>query len=396
MFVPVNDSSWGTPLVPIVKPDGNIRLCADYKVTVNKAMRPGSYQLPMPSHLLPKLSGAKFFAKLDLSQAYLQLPVTEEAARVQAVVTNQGCFKVTRLQFGINLAPEIFQAAMDKIFCNMEGIIVYFDDLLLFGSSMNELSERIHAVLTKLRKNGLKLKREKCKFGLTEIEFLGYSISEKGIKPCENLSQAIRDAPEPNDKHELRAFLGLLNFYHSFLPHKATILDPLHNLLKKDVRWKWTKECTNSFNNAKKLLSNHLLLTLFNPKFPIVLVCDASPVGVGSVLCHKINGKEIPIAFHSRTLTKTERNYAQIDREALAIIDGVKKFHNFIYGFPFEIVTDHKPLLGLFNPSTSTPDVISPRMLRWNYLLSAYSYKITHRPGLQIPHAAQWGKIKNL
>ena len=133
----------------------------------------------------------------------------------------------------------------------------------------------------------------------------------------------------------------------------------------------------NSFNNLKALLGSDALLVHFDVKKPLILVCDASPYGIGAVLAHKLkDGSEAPIAFYSRTLSSTERNYAQIDKEALAIIAGVKKFHNFLYGLNFTIYTDHKPLLRLFDPVKATADILSPRMLRWTLLLSAYNYRV--------------------
>ena len=186
----------------------------------------------------------------------------------------------------------------------------------------------------------------------------------------------------------MQAFLGLLNFYHSFLKNKATVVEPLHRLLDSSQTWSWSKHHDTAFKQAKALLTSNSLLVHFDVKKPIVLVCDASPYGIGAVLCHRLeNGKEAPVAYYSRTLSKTERNYAQIDREALAVIAAVKRFHHFLYGLNFEIFSDHKPLLGLFSSEKPTPDILSPRMLRWSVLLSAYNYKLHYRPGKSISNA---------
>ncbi|KRX18868.1 Uncharacterized protein T07_3375, partial [Trichinella nelsoni] len=186
----------------------------------------------------------------------------------------------------------------------------------------------------------------------------------------------------------LQAFLGLLNFYHSFLKNKATVAEPLHRLLDKNARWTWTGKHEKAFKDVKRLLSSDAVLTHYDGKKPLVLVCDASPHGIGAVLCHKLSStQEIPIAFYSRTLSATERNYAQIDKEALAVIAGVKKFHEYLYGRQFTIITDHKPLLGLFVPKKETPQILSPRMLRWSILLNAYDYSINYRPGKEIANA---------
>ena len=388
VFSPIENVSWGTPLVPVVKPDGSIRICADYKITLNKALNDHPYPIPVVSHLLTNLSGGKVFVKLDLAQAYLQLPVTDESAIAQTVITHRGAFRVNRLQFGIKQAPGIFQSTMEKLLIGIPGLAIYFDDIIIAGKDIRELGNRLSMVLKKFSNVGLHLNKSKCKFGLTEVKCLGFIVSGKGIQPDPDLYQAVQDAPSPNSQRELQAFLGLLNFFHAFLPQKATVANPLHKLLEHSSTWNWKPHHEKAFKACKQLLSKDLILAHFDPKQPIVLVCDASPVGVGAVLCHKNSERtEVPIAFYSRSLTACEKNYAQIDREALAIVAGVKKFHHFLYGNKFEIITDHKPLLGLFDVTKATPAIMSPRMLRWNNLLSSYDYRIKHRPGLQISHA---------
>ncbi|XP_058041724.1 uncharacterized protein K02A2.6-like [Ahaetulla prasina] len=187
---------------------------------------------------------------------------------------------------------------------------------------------------------------------------------------------------------ELQDFLGLVNFYAVFLKNKATIAEPLHKLLAKNAVWSWGKAEAKAFEGVKNLLSSDSLLIQYNGTLPLVLVCDASPYGVGAVLSHRLpNGTEAPIAYYSRTMSSAERNYSQLDREALAIVSGVKKFHEYVFGRDFEIVTDHRPLLGLLAGDHPTPVALSPRLTRWTIFLAAYSYKLLHRPGKDLGHA---------
>ncbi|KAG8196269.1 hypothetical protein JTE90_023824 [Oedothorax gibbosus] len=184
--------------------------------------------------------------------------------------------------------------------------------------------------------------------------------NKEGIHPSRSKVEAIHAAPIPADKQQLQAFLGLINFYHSFLKGKASIAtsiaEPLHRLLDSDAKWVWLDSHTEVFNKLKNLISSDSVLVPFDETLSILLTCDASPYGLGAVLRHQLpDGREAPIAFSSRTLTSTERNYAQIDKEALSIISGVKKFHNFLYGHQFTLITDHQPLLGLFSRSRATP-----------------------------------------
>ncbi|KRZ91539.1 LanC-like protein 2 [Trichinella sp. T8] len=360
----------------------------DRLVWSTPALRKHAYPIPAVNQLIASLSGGKVFAKLDLAQAYQQLTVDDATADAQTIITHRGAFRVKRLQFGISAAPGIFQNVIDKTVAGIQGVLPYFDDILIAASDEKELANRLETVLHRFAKAGLRLKSDKCKFCLPRVEFLGFQVDATGIHPAKAKVQAIQDAPIPKNKQQLQAFLGLLNFYHSFLEDKATVAEPLHRLLDKKARWTWINKHEKAFRVIRRLLSSDAVLTHYDDKKPLVLVCDASPHGIGAVLCHKLSStQEIPIAFYSRTLSATERNYAQIDKEALAVIAGVKKFHEYVYGRQFTIITDHKPLLGLFVPKKETPQILSPRMLRWSILLNAYDYTINYRPGKEIANA---------
>uniref|UniRef100_A0A5S6QAX4 RNA-directed DNA polymerase n=1 Tax=Trichuris muris TaxID=70415 RepID=A0A5S6QAX4_TRIMR len=384
---PINNPKWSTPVVPIIKPTGAVRLCGDYKITINTALQEHPFPIPSVNQLLSNLSGGGFYAKIDMANAYLQLPVDNASAEAQTIATHMGAFKVNRLQFGVCIAPGIFQQVMDDLLRNIPGTTPYFDGILIRAPTLSELADRLRQVLQIFRNTGLHGRKEKCLFGVKSIDFLGYKIDSSGIHPSKTKVEAIQNAPIPTNKEELQAFLGLLNFYNSFLKDKATVAEPLHRLLDKDAKWFWTKRHDQSFEAVKRLLTSTSVLVPFDTASSTILTCDASPYGLGAVLSQIQNGKEVTIAFASRTLTRSERNYAQIDREALALIWGVRKFHHFLYGRQFTLVTDHKPLLGLFSPSKSTPDIISPKMLRWSTILNAYSYKMVHKPGTQIGNA---------
>ena len=177
-------------------------------------------------------------------------------------------------------------------------------------------------------------------------------------------------------------FLGLVNYYAKFLPNLATVLAPLYQLLRKDVKWKWKSEQEAAFEEVKKLLKSSQLLVHFDSELPLILACDASPNRVVAVLFHQLeDGSEKPIAFASRTLAKAEQNYSQLDKEALADIFGVKHFHEYIYGWPFTILSDHKPLLRMLSKSKATPPMASARLQHWSILLGAYQYHIQYKAG---------------
>ncbi|KAG5872496.1 hypothetical protein JTB14_025029 [Gonioctena quinquepunctata] len=277
---------------------------------------------------------------------------------------------------------------MDSRLAGIKGVMPYFDDVPIVAESADQLEVKLRSVLKRFTEDGLRLRADKCEFFVCQVKFLGFLITEDGISPTNAKIKAIQEAPAPTSKFELQAFLGMLNFFHLFLGNKATVAEPLHELLHKGISWKWATEEQDAFDKRKIMLSSSKNLAHHGGKKAPVLTCDASPYGVGAVSSHLDEcGEELPIAFHSRTLSSSERRFAQLDREALALIVGVNKFHNYIYGRNCEIRTDHKPLLGIFGNNKSIPEVIPPRMLRWILILSSYDYKLVYVPGTQIPHA---------
>ncbi|XP_060094815.1 LOW QUALITY PROTEIN: uncharacterized protein K02A2.6-like, partial [Heteronotia binoei] len=357
---PVDYATWETPIVTPIKPNGEVRICADYKYTINKALQDNPYPVPVVNHVLAALAGSKIFRKLDLAQAYQQLPVDNKTAEAQTIVTHRGAFRVRRLQFGVSVALGIFQSIMDALLKGIPGVQPFFDDVLVAAPDPEEFGNRLREVLRWFQAAGLKVKREKCLLGVPWVEFLGFAVDAAGIHPMEEKTQAIVQAPDPTCKAELQSFLGVLNFYHSFLPHKA----------------------------ALDVLVSNAVLHHFNEGLPVILACDASPYGVGAVLGHQLpDRREVPVVYYSHTLTLAERNYAQIDKEALAIVAGVRKFHEYLYGRRFTIATDHKPLLGLLAPDRQTPQILSQRVLRWNQFLNSYTYALVHRAGKAMGHA---------
>ena len=194
--------------------------------------------------------------------------------------------------------------------------------------------------------------------------------------------EAVRKAPAPTNVSELRSYLGMFNYYQNYLPALATMSEPLHILLRKGSVWIWDVQQAKAFEKTKVMLSEAPLLVHFDPSFPIVVQADASPYGVGAVLSHKMpDESERPVCYASRTLSPAERNYGHIEKEGLALLFAVKKFHHYLYGHKFTMVTDHNPLLGLFAADKGFPDKSAARILRWALLLSAYNYKLEYRPG---------------
>ncbi|GBL76949.1 Uncharacterized protein K02A2.6 [Araneus ventricosus] len=315
----VEHSEWATPVVPVVKPDGSIRLCADYSVTLNPNLIVPQHPLPRLEEIFTNLNGGKQFSKLDFKQAYLQMKVHPESQKLLTINTHKGLYVCKRLMYGLNGAPAIWQRYVDGLFQGMQGVKVFMDDARITGSDEMSHFKALEEFFKKCKEHGLKI----------------------------NLT---------------------------------TIANPLNNLTKKDVKFKWSKDCQVAFEQIKKEICSPMVLVHYDPELPLTLASDASPVGVGCVLAHIYpDGSERPIAFASKTLSKTEQKYSQIDKEALAIVWAVKKFYLYLKGRRFTLVTDHKPLVAIFGSKRGLPVLTATRLLHYALILQSFQFDIVFR-----------------
>ena len=378
---PVTHSDWAAPIVPVLKESKDaIRICADFK-ELNKQIECDRYPIPKIEELLSVVGKGKVFAKIDLQNAYLQIPVDEKSQKFLVINTHKGLFKYKRLPFGLSSSPGIFQRFISQLLAKMEGVAAYLDDIIISGNTKAELDERVRKVLQILQCHNVQINKRKSVLNVESIEYLGYHISEEGIKPSSKKIKAILDAPCPISVAQVQSFLGMVTYYCKFVKDFSTKLSPLYDLLKKGAKFKWTSVEENAFNSIKRDLSESNMLTNFDGDYPLIIEVDASPVGVGCVLMQKVNGQEKPVYFASKKLSQAERNYSQIDKEGLALVFAVKRFRYFLLGRKFVARTDHKPLLGLFGKGKHIPCNANARIQRWALLLSQFDYDLVHKPG---------------
>lgn len=378
----IDNSDWGTPLVPILKPNGEIRICADYKTTLNKYLVDFKYPLPRIEDIFATLQGGQLFTKLDLSNAYNQLILDEKSQKLCTWSTHIGIFKMKRLPFGVKPAAAIFQKTIENLFRDIPNAINYMDDIVVTGKNFKEHIATLKLVLSKLESVNLKLNLEKCEFFKEKVAYLGFVIDKNGLSKTKERISSVLQAPVPKDIHEVRAFIGLINYYSRFIPNFATKMKPLYSLLEKDKKFIWSNECQNAYEQMKIDVTSDQVLVHFNPALPVILETDASKFAVAGVLSHKFpDGSKKPIAFISRALSKSEIKYSVIEKEALAIIYSVVKLRQYLLGLDFHLATDHKPLLAIFGENRGLPQMASARMQRWAFILSGFSYKITHIKG---------------
>ena len=233
---PIQFSDWAAPIVPVMKSDGRVRICGDYKITVNRAAKLDKYPIPRIDELFASLVGGKAFTKLDLLHAYLQIPLDEESRQYVVINTHKGLFEYMRLPFGVASAPSIFQRVMENLLQGINGVCVYIDDILITGANEVEHLKHLAQVLQRLQSAGMRLKKERCAFLLPSVSHLGHVISAEGLHTEDSKVRAIVDAPEPRNLSELRSFLGIVNYYGKFLPDLATTLSPMYQLLQKSTQ----------------------------------------------------------------------------------------------------------------------------------------------------------------
>lgn len=280
--------------------------------------------------------------------------------------------------FGVSCAPEIFQKTMETVLAGLEGIIVYLDDIVVFGSTKAEHDKRVAALMKRMEEYGILLNQQKCIFGAEEIEFLGHVLSAKGVQATESRIAAVQNFREPKTLAELRSFLGLITYIGRFIPNLAAKTEPLRRLLRTGSSFQWKTDQIQAFNIIKKAVADTTYLGFFDRKDKTKLIVDASPEGLGAVLIQENKeGQNRIISFASKSLTDLEQKYFQTEREALAIVWGIEKFHLYLLGSKFELITDCKALKFLFKPR-SRP---CPRIERWVLRIQSYNYEIKYEPG---------------
>ena len=266
---------------------------------------------------------------------------------------------------------------MDTMLAGLYFAAAYLDDILVKSNTIEEHKSFQKKIFELIRKYGLKIKENKCDFLLEEIKFLGHVINKDGKKPDKSRAVAIKDMPNPKNVKTQQSFLGLVRYYQDFIPNLHNLRAPLNELLRKEKKWIWTKECEQAFREIKNKLTSDLFLTHFDPNLDIIVASDASTHNVGACILHKWkDGKVRPIAYASRSLIPAERNYSQIEKHALAIIFTVTKFNRYIHGRRFTLQIDHKPLVTIFGSKKGLPTYTANRLLRWGTILLNYDFQI--------------------
>ena len=372
-----SSSAWASPLHMVEKKTpGAWRPCGDYR-RLNNSTTHDRYPVPRLQDFASQLEGKRIFSKIDLVRGYNQIPVAPDDIPKTAVITPFGLFEFLRMPFGLKNAAQAFQRFMDEVCRGLEEFIfVYIDDILVASSNAKEHRRHLRLLFQWLAKYGLIVNVAKCVFGVDTIDFLGHRVTAQGITPLPERVEAIRRFPRPQDAKFLSEFLGVVNFYHRFIPHAAALMGPLHNMSHaKGDKFLWSDQLQSAFDTTKHALASATLLNHPSTTATTCLTVDASDLAVGGVLEQFLNGTWKPLAFFSR---KLEKSYSTFDRELLAMYSAIKHFAYFLEGRKFHIYTDHKPLTFAL---ASSSERWTPRQQRHLSFIAEYTADLRHVRG---------------
>lgn len=380
------DTVWCHRLDSADKPGGKRRPIIDMR-PANKAIYRDVFPMPHAETIAPRLAGARVFTKLDLKSAFHHIELHEESRFITTFMTKRGMRQFTRLPFGINVAPEVFQRVLQEILVDCEGCVNYIDDILIFAKDSEELEARTSTVMKQLKANNLTLNTEKCEYRKEEVTFLGCRVNENGMHPTLERMGAINRFRAPKNVGELRSFIGTANFIADSVKNFSSLTEPLRHLLRADQKWTWTAKEQKAFEEMKKAIAADVTPRAFyRLGCKTLLYTDASPWAIGAVLVQEqwiesLNvTKKVVIACASKSLTPTERRYYQTHRELLAVVWAVEKFTYYLIGIDFVIMTDHDPLQKTLVTTKASNKRMITRFEGWSMRLAPYSYTVERVP----------------
>ena len=366
-------TEWVNSMVIVNKPDNQLRICLD-PTQLNKFVMREHIQIPTADEIFAQISEASVFSKLDLKNGYWQLPLTKESSYLTTFNTPIGRFRYLRMPFGLNSANEIFQKKMTQIFAGLAGVIVIFDDILIVAKDAKEHYEYLEKCLERCREVGIRLNLPKCEFFTKSVKYIGHIIGKDGITADPDKIKDIIEMPKPTDRKSLQRLLGMVTYLGRYIPNLSHITEPLRQLLHKNSKFVWSFEQEKCLQNIKEILISNKVLAYYDVDADVELHADASKDGLGACLIQKNR----PVAYASRSLTVTEKNYAQIEKELLSVVFAVERFHQYIYAKHVNVYTDHKPLIPLMKrPIHEAPARIQRLLLR----LLRYDITLIFKPG---------------
>lgn len=389
-----SQSQFSSPIVLVKKKNGDVRMCIDYR-TLNKQTLRENYPLPLIEDQLVKLHNKKYFSCLDLKNGFYHVKMSTESIHLTSFVTPHGQFEFTKMPFGLRNAPSIFQRFINSIFRELidsNEIMLYMDDIMV---ATNDLEENVHIlekVFCLIRQFGLTLNLAKCKFFVDEVNYLGYRVDSRGIRPNPENIEAVKGYPTPKNIRDVHSFVGLCSYFRKFVKNFAMIAKPLYDLLRKDAVFRFEEQEIEAFNCLKSCLSSSPILAIYSPDDETELHCDASSHGYGAILLQrKSDHKFHPVGYFSKPTTEAESRYHSFELETLAVVNALKKYRVELEGISFKIVTDCNSLA-----LTLKKKLLNPRIARWALEFENFDYTIEHRSNERMRHVDCLSRIEDV
>jgi hypothetical protein len=374
-IIKASSSPCSAPLVMVKKKDGSYQVCVDYR-SLNACTVDMKYPMQNPKVILERMAGQKVFGTLDLRSGFHQIPLDDSSGPLTAFATPDGLYESTRVQFGLKNGPPFFQQTVNQVLNGLIGTAceVFIDDIIVYGHDMDDFLQHLRAVFARLKQYGFHLKGTKCRLGLGEVEYLGHIVNGDGIALSSARKQGLLQVAAPRSTAQLRSFMGMANYFRSFIPNFALISKPLHVLCSNKVKFVWSDTEQAAFVALKDAIAEAPLLHHLDYSKPIILRTDASTAGVGGMLLQKVAGMERPVSFVSKAFTPAESKWSTIEQEAFAIYYCVTSLQHFLLGHPFVVETDHKNLLYLERAT-------APKIVRWRLRLQEFNFQLVHIAG---------------
>ncbi|GFX43922.1 retrovirus-related Pol polyprotein from transposon 297 [Trichonephila clavipes] len=378
-------SPYASQVVVVKKKDGKSRVCIDYRRLNHKLIK-DNYTLPLIDDILDCLQNSKIFTTLDLKNGFFHVAVNERSRKFTSFVTHNGQYQFRRMPFGLSTCPSTFMRYINAIFRHLISksiVLPYMDDVVIPAANESQAFEYLKIVLQVAYDYGLEINFKKCQFLRNKIEFLGHIIENGRLFPSPSKTKAVINYPDLKNIKDVRRFLRLTGYFRKFLPSYSTIAKPLSDLLRKDSPFQFYAEQQTAFQKLKYLLSQQTVLSIFNQNSPIEIHTDASIDGLGAVLLQKsIHDNQFhPVFYMSKKTSDHERKYTSFELEVLAVVEALKKFHIYVLGTSFKIITDCDALV-----KTLSKKELNPRIARWALYLQEFNYTIEHRTGSNMAH----------
>jgi hypothetical protein len=366
---------WVSNIAIVEKPNGSLRICIDPK-ELNKYIVKEKYTIPTLEEISPNLSNKKYFCILDIKDGFYHVKLDSESSKLCSFSTIYGTYRFLRAPFGLACMPEIFQKLMFKYFGDITGVSIYFDDLCISGESKEEVDAILNKVFRRARQYNIKFNYNKLQYCVEDVKYLGVIFNKNGMRPDPEKIACVKSLKKPNNKTELQQLLGFINYLRPFIPNMAELTAAFRELLKKNTVWQWTDSHSRALEYLKQIICSNQVLAPFKTERPVEIQCDASRDAIGCCILQDNR----PVSFASRCLSNTEKEYAQIEKEFLAITYACSKFHYYIYGQENVIIhTDHMPLLSIMKKSFN--EVKNNRLRRLKLKLLNYKFELRYLSG---------------